>query len=118
MRSDDEMVISADYATPASGIDGSADQVRTHTDWLIARANLCDEHLPEMPEAVRKDMAHEREKRFQETQVYLSNRNHFSVPYHRPNLRWVEHPPIVSTLETKGLTHEPPLEENEGGGFL
>lgn len=77
IRDGDLVSVSMAYSTMSHGYNGTPADATTYQAWLIANENICDECLQPMPEAVKKDIEREQERRSSDTTAY-NNRPKYS----------------------------------------
>ena len=83
-RDGDLVAFSSAYSTPSYKIDVNLENVTTYRDWLVFTGDLCDECLPPMPEAVKKDIEIENKRRSEDMNNYRLSQGVTNIPNHTP----------------------------------
>ena len=62
-RDGDLTAFSTSYSTPSYNLNVTLESVQNYRDWLMFAGNFCENCLPPMPEAVRRDIELENKRR-------------------------------------------------------
>lgn len=82
LRDGDLMSISMAYSTPSHNSNVSLQNVKTYTEWLVFASDFCGSCLPPMPEAVKKDINNEKNRKSQDIVNYHMTKDNLAIPFH------------------------------------